>query len=121
MQQFTVADGFVTYTKHSKYLGSYLSYNPRDNFDIDMRIELSSKSIGASSSFWNNPHGDMYSNFLPYKTNPTNLLLWGCKTWALCQGLLRKLDVILHKNKGRTLEMSMKQVAEDYLHNKTVR
>ena len=60
-QQFTVADGFVTFTKHFKYLRSYTSYNLRDGFDIDTYIVAASRSMGALSIFWNNPHVDTYA------------------------------------------------------------
>lgn len=33
-----VKDGFVTFTEHFKYLRSYISYNLRDDFDIDLLI-----------------------------------------------------------------------------------
>ena len=39
-----VADGFVSYTKHFKYLGSYISYNLRDDYDIDARLAAASAS-----------------------------------------------------------------------------
>jgi hypothetical protein len=120
-QQFTVEDGFVTFCKHFKYLGSYISYNLRDDFDIETRIAAARKSVGALSSFWNNPHVDTYSKFLIYKAIPINLLLWGCETWAPRQGLLRKLEVFLQKSMRRILGISMYQVAEDRLHNETVR
>ena len=80
-QQFTVADRFLTFCKHLKSLGSYLSYNLRDSSEIVTHIAAESKSMEALSIFWNNPHVDTYSKFLIYKATPINLLLWGCKTW----------------------------------------
>ena len=33
-QRVNVKDGFMTYTKHFKYLGSYISYSLQDDYDI---------------------------------------------------------------------------------------
>jgi len=56
-----VADGQVTFTKHFKYLGSYVSYNLRDDFDVNSRITAASQSMGALRNFWDNPHVDLWS------------------------------------------------------------
>ena len=39
-QDLAIADGFVSFTRHFKYLGSYISYNLRDDYDIESRIAL---------------------------------------------------------------------------------
>ena len=92
-----VADDFVSFTKHFKYLnlGSYVSYNLRDDFDIESRISSASASMGALKNFWDNPHVDLYSKIL-FQAIPMNLLLWGCETWSLRQVLLNKVEVFLH-------------------------
>ena len=33
--RITIGDGFVDFTKHFKYLGSYVSYHMRDDYDIE--------------------------------------------------------------------------------------
>ena len=91
-----VADGFVSFTKHFKYLGSYISYNLRDDFDVESRISSASASMGALKNFWDNPHVDLYSKYLLFRAIPMNLLLWGCETWSLRQVLLNKVEVFLH-------------------------
>ena len=42
-----IRNGFVTYCKHLKYLGLCVSYNLRDNQDVDMRIASARKMMGA--------------------------------------------------------------------------
>ena len=37
----------VTFTRHFKYLGSYISYNLRDDHDVDSRIDVASASMGS--------------------------------------------------------------------------
>ena len=106
-KQINVTGGFVTFCKHFKYLGSHVSYNLRDDYDIETRIAAANSSMGALKNFWHNPHVDMYSKFLIYRAIPTNLLIWGCETWALRKGLLRKLEVFLHHSVRSILNISM--------------
>ncbi|EJK51436.1 hypothetical protein THAOC_29389, partial [Thalassiosira oceanica] len=60
-QPIAVKDGFVTFTMHFKYLGSFISYNLRDDFDIDLRIKRAGQAMGALKHFFNNEHVDTYS------------------------------------------------------------
>ncbi|EJK48921.1 hypothetical protein THAOC_32244 [Thalassiosira oceanica] len=83
-QPIAVKDGFVTVTMHFKYLGSFISYNLRDDFDIvDLRIKKAGQAMGALKHFFNNKHVDTYTKHLIFKAIPLNLLLWGCETWSL--------------------------------------
>ncbi|EJK50713.1 hypothetical protein THAOC_30243, partial [Thalassiosira oceanica] len=77
-QPIAVKDGFVTFTMHFKYLGSFISYNLRDDFDIDLRIKKAGMAMGALKHFFNNEHVDTYTKHLIFKAIPLNLLLWGC-------------------------------------------
>ena len=116
-----VADGFVSFTRHFKYLGSYISYNLRDDFDVDARIASATQSMGALKNVWDNPHMDLYSKYLLFCAIPMNLLLWGCETWSLRQVLLDKLEVFLHRNVRRILGISITQVKEEKIRNERVR
>ena len=60
-QPIAVKDGFVTFTVRFKYLGSFISYNLRDDFDIDLRIKKAGQAMGALKHFFNNEHIDTYS------------------------------------------------------------
>ena len=50
-----------------------------------------------------------------------NLLLWGCESWALRESLLNKLDVFLHRSIRRILGISILQVKDEKISNKTIR
>ena len=63
-QDIAVADGFVSFTRHFKYLGSYISYNLRDNFDVESRLASASQSMGALKNVWDNTHMDLFSKYL---------------------------------------------------------
>ena len=87
-QQIEVADGYVTFCRTFKYLGSRISYNLQDDADIEARLAAANQSMGALKEVWRNPHLDTYSKYLLFCTIPVNLLLWGCENWALRQDLL---------------------------------
>ena len=40
-------EGNVTFTRHFKYFGSYISYDLRDDHDVDSRISAASASMGG--------------------------------------------------------------------------
>ena len=97
-QQIEVADGYVTFCRTFKYLGSRISYNLRDDADIEARLAAANQSMGALKEVWRNPHLDTYSKYLLFCAIPVNLLLWGCENWSLRQDLLRQLEVFLHRS-----------------------
>jgi len=109
-KQFDVADGYVTFCRTFKYLGSRISYNLRDDADIEARLAMVNQSMGALKEVWRNPHLDTYSKYLLFRAIPMNLLLWGCENWSLRQDLLRRLEVFLHRSIRRILHISITQV-----------
>ena len=55
-----VADGYITFCKHFKYLGTWVSYSLRDDYDISKRIADANAAIGTLEKFWIDDHVDMY-------------------------------------------------------------
>ena len=93
-----VANGYDTFCRKFKYLGSRISYNLCDDDNINARLATASQSMGALKEVWCNPHLDTYSKYLLFCAIPVNLLLWGYENWSLRQSLLRQLKVFLHRN-----------------------
>ena len=114
-QQFEVADGYVNFCRTFKYLGSRISYNLRDDANIEAQLAVANQSMGALKEVWCNPHLDTYRKYLLFRAIPMNLLLWGCENWSLRlrQDLLRRLEVFLHRRICRILHISITQVQED--------
>jgi hypothetical protein len=54
-----LADGHVDFVKHFKYLGSYISFDLTDDYDIDKRIAAANKSMGPLKHLWNNPYAGL--------------------------------------------------------------
>jgi len=106
-QRIIVADGFVLFTKHFKYLGSYLSFTLRDDFDVSMRIVSASKAMGALHSFWKSTEVELFSKYLMFVAIPLNLVLWGCESWALKESLVDSINVFIHRSIRRILGINM--------------
>ncbi len=68
-----VADGFVDFVKHFKYLGSFISFNLTDNFDIYHQISTANKAMGALKHLWDNPYADLKAKQQIFITIPGNL------------------------------------------------
>ena len=58
-RRMMIADGFIDFVKHFKYLGSYVSFDLTDDFDIDKRIAAANKSMGSLKHIWNNPYASL--------------------------------------------------------------
>lgn len=89
---------FVSYTTNFKYLGTHLSQDLSDDFDIDQRL------IAATRHF--NAHGrrifrdrkiQLHYRTRLYVATTLNILLWGCDSWALKHEHIRKLNVFHNK------------------------
>jgi len=70
-------DGIVTFTKHFKYLGSFISYSLCDDYDVDHQLAKASTSIGALQPYWDGPTVDLLRKYLIFCAIPINLLLYG--------------------------------------------
>jgi hypothetical protein len=116
-QNFPVTDGFVSFTRTFRYLGSLISYNLRDDDNITSRLAAANTSMGRLKEVLRNPHLDVYNKYLLICAIPMNLLLWGAETWSLKKSQLDKLEVFLHRSIRRILQISMSKVREQRLHN----
>ncbi len=112
-----VSNGYVTFLRMFKYLGSKILYSLRDDDNIDARLIVALQSMGALKEVWRNQHLDTYSKYLLFRAIPMNLLLWGCKNWSLQQDLLCCLEVFLHCSIRRILHIFITNVQEQHLQN----
>jgi hypothetical protein len=120
-QPIQVEDGYVTFCRHFKYLGSFISFNLCDDYNIEKRVTAATQSMGALKNVWDSPHLDIWSKYLLFRVIPINLLLWGCETWSMRKALSNKLEDFLHRNIRRILRISMFRVKDEHLHNEHVR
>ena len=116
-----VKDRFVTFWRHFKYIGSWMSFSLREDHDIMKRIAAANASMGAISKVWDDDNIDTYSKHLLFKAIPYNLLLWGCKSWALRKSLLASLEVFLHRGIRRILKIRMSEVIKQHITYTSIR
>ncbi len=56
-----IGDGFVSFCRHFKYLGSFVSFSPCDDYDIEQCVTAATQSMGALKNVWNSPHLNIWS------------------------------------------------------------
>ena len=107
--------GIITYSKHFKYLGTFISYNLRDDYDIDKRIAAASKAMGALKLFFNKKEVSTYSKYLifMFMAIPINLLLWGCENWSLRVDHVNKLEQFVTPQIRKLLHINMLQIKDE--------
>ena len=113
--------GIITFTRNFKYLGGYCSYSLKDDYDVDERLSQASSVMGALNHFWSDRAVDDHSKYQIFRAIPCNLLLWGCESWALREATLKKLEVFLHCNIQKILGITITQVIDKGITNKSVR
>jgi hypothetical protein len=116
-----VADGFVDFVKHFKYLGSYISFDLTNDYDINHQIAIANKAMGALKHLWDNPYANLKAKQQIFIAIPGNLLLWGCESWALRQSHITKLEVFWHRSIRRILKIGIMQVKEERITNQRIR
>ena len=75
--------GMITFTRHFKYLGSYIAYSLKDDYDIEDRKSQSSATMKALNSFCVDNTVDNFSKYLIFCAFPCNILLWRCESWKI--------------------------------------
>ena len=75
-------NGYISFCLKFLYLGSWISYDLNDEYDIKARIKKANKAMGALTFFWNVPEVDIHAKYLIYMAIPFNLLLWGSESWT---------------------------------------
>ena len=68
-------NGYVSFCLNFLYLGSWISYNLNDEYDIKARIKKVNKAMGVLKFFWSALEVDTYAKYLMYMATPFNLWL----------------------------------------------
>lgn len=77
--------------------------------------------MGMLKNVWDSKFVDKETKYLFFLAIPINLILWGCKIWALKVESINKLNVFIHRPVRRILGIKMQQVREEWITNKEVR
>ena len=114
-------NSFISFTKYFKYLGSYISFDLDDIYDINSRIKKANQIMGALKFFWSSEKVDIHAKYLIYMAVPLNLLLWGCESWATTKKSIRKLEVFHMRCLRRILNIKWSDVIDKKITNVSVR
>ena len=89
-----LSDGasYIDFTAHFKYLGTYISFDLTEDFDINNRITKASREMGRLRHFFHNPFVKLRFKHQVFIQYIVNILLWGCKTWAAKDNHYLKLN-----------------------------
>ena len=115
-----MADGNVRFCSHFKYLGSWVSFSPRDNHYVAKPIASTNASMGEMSYFGDDVHVNACSKYLMFRAISCNLLLRGCGSWALRYTFLDAIEVFLHQSVRLILRIKARHVMDHPIKNERV-
>ena len=113
--------GMITFTRHFKYLGSYIPYSLKDDYDIEHMISQAFVAMRSLNNFWADDTVDNFSKHLLIFSIPCNLLLWRCEIWTIHEATLKKLEVLIHINIRKILKITTTMVIDEKITNESVR
>ena len=113
--------GILTFTRHFKYLRSYIPYSLKYNYGIEHSIYQASAAMGALKKFWADDTVDNFSKHLIICAIPCNLLLWVCKSWEIRKATIKKLEVFIHRKKRKIIRITTTMVIDNKITNEYVR
>eukprot|EP00978_Attheya_sp_CCMP212_P037242 scaffold174172_cov56-Attheya_sp.AAC.1 len=111
-ENITVGDGFVSFTKTLKYLGSLITSELNDAVDVEARIAQANKAMGALRDNFKCKQVSLKAKRMIYLAIPINLVLWGVESWALTETSMKKLSVFHTRSIRTILQINMTEVQE---------
>ena len=114
-------DGFIDYCDVFKYLGSHISFDLYEDFEIDLRLAAVSSKFGQMKNVWFNPLIELKAKEILYKGCVINKLLWGCEAWALRDVHYRQLNAFHHTHLRRILGIRKTRVIDEHITNEMIR
>ena len=120
MRNNEVHEGFIKFTNHFKYLESFISFSLQDDFDTKALLASTNSAMGALQDIIRYEHVNIHRKYVIFLSIPINLLLWGCKIWALYKNLLSSLEVFLTQIIWSIMGIRMDQVRYFRIENKSV-
>jgi hypothetical protein len=121
-KRFPVLDGYVTMTKRFKYLGSWITDDLRNDYEVEVRLKKATQQVGALAPLFHSKSIPLRTKYLVYTAIPLNTALWGCESWSLTGNMERRLTTFHHTTIRRILGMNgVDDRVEHRIKNKDVR
>ena len=78
-KKIVLKKGHITFYRHFKYLGTWVSYNICNDVNVHTRIANANAAMGKLQPFWCNDCVDLKSKYFIFIAIPLNLLLWDAR------------------------------------------
>ena len=115
---FDVGDGrFVSFSCKFKYLGSFITPDLDDTFDVESRITSATGAFKKLHSILSDKTIDLSTRRALYLAMPINILLSGCESWALSAKHFDKLEKFHNKCVRKMRKISMWHVQKYRIKN----
>ena len=116
-----IVDGndFISFTNFFKYVGSFISYDLSDEYDIKVRSKKANQSMGVLIFLGKQMKQIYGSGYLIYMAISIILLLWGCESWSLTKKL-KKLEVFNSRCVTKFLKIKWNDIMDEKITNKNV-
>jgi hypothetical protein len=105
---FTVADGYITFTRKFKYLGSWITHDLRDDTGINVRVGKARAQVQQLANIWKCKHVTTEFKKMLYIQLPLNTALRGAESWTLmAESESIKLEKFHHSSIRRIMNVTM--------------
>jgi hypothetical protein len=112
---------FFGYCTKFKYLGTTFTPGLNDSNDVQLRIHQASKAFYAmNKNIFRCKEISSKLRLRTYYAIIVNLILWGCKSWALKEEDHRRITLFHHLSLRSMLNITIYDVMEQHITNKEV-
>jgi hypothetical protein len=117
----TVADGYITFTRKFKCLGSWITHDLRNDTDIAVRVGKATAQVHQLTNVWRSKHVTTEFKKLLCIQLPLNTAPWGTESWILTVENERKLQTFHHAAIRKIMNITMFETEEKRITNQKLR
>ena len=112
---------FFSYCYKFKYLGTIFTPSLKDDLDIQRRINQANGAFAMMKCVLCNKNIPAKLHVQLYDATVTNIVRWGCESWALIEEIRRKLEVCHNRFLRKMVGITIYDVKDNHVSNKQVR
>jgi hypothetical protein len=114
-------EGTIKFCSDSKYLGSIINNNLRDDNEISTRIKRANSQFRSLKTVLLGKTLHLHTKINLFNAIIMNTVLWGCESWTVSKSSENQLISFQHKLLRRILKISIYEVLENRITNVEVR
>jgi hypothetical protein len=120
-ERIPVSDGYITMNDKFKYLGSWVKDDLRDDHEVSVQIAKATAQMVMLRKYFNCPYVELGMKYRTYLAIPLKTVLRGCESWAVFEGIKRRLSVFHHRSVRKILEIQKVHTAMFEITNEQTR